>query len=158
MDPVLHDERITAVGLFIEAYDALMRALDDASVPANFGILLRLGRSEGQRLRMSDLAAQTGLSPSGLSRAIDRLSAEGLVERTTCPEDARGAFAQLTPKGNKVTVAAVKRHLDALQSNYVEVLSAEERHQLESVCRTLRDRLNPCATAGTGSPSSRSST
>jgi DNA-binding MarR family transcriptional regulator len=158
VDPVLHDERITAVGLFIEAHDALRRALEDSEAPANFEILLRLARSDDQRLRMSDLAAQTGLSPSGLSRAVDRLTKDGLVERTLCKEDARGAYAQLTAKGNKVTVTAVKRHLDALQANYIDVLSKDERRQLETVCRTLRDKLNPCATAGSGSASSRSST
>jgi MarR family 2-MHQ and catechol resistance regulon transcriptional repressor len=148
MDPVLHDERITAVGLFIEAHDALRRELERAPLPANFEILLRLARSEGQRLRMTDLAGQSGLTPSGLSRAIDRLAAEGLVERTNCPEDARGAYAQLTPKGNKVTVAAVKQHIDDIQASYVDVLSKEQRRQLEDICRTLRDKLNPCATAG----------
>jgi DNA-binding MarR family transcriptional regulator len=158
MDPVLHDERITAVGLFIEAHDALRRELDRAGLPANFEILLRLARSDGQRLRMADLAAQSGLTPSGLSRAIDRLATEGLVERANCPEDARGAYAQLTAKGNKVTVAAVKQHIDDIQSSYVEVLSKEQRRQLEDICRTLRDKLNPCATAGTGSLSSRPST
>lgn len=154
----MHDERITAVGLFIEAHDALMRALEDPTAPANFGILLRLARSEDQRMRMADLAAQTGMSPSGLSRAVDRLSKEGLVERASCSEDARGAFTQLTPKGSKVTVAAVKRHLDALQSSYVELLTKEERRQLEAVCRTLRDKLNPCATAGASTASTRPST
>jgi DNA-binding MarR family transcriptional regulator len=152
MDPVIHDERITSVGLFIEAHGALLRALERASgpMPANFEILLRLARSDGQRLRMADLAGQSGLTPSGLSRAVDRLAADGLIERASCPEDARGAYAQLTAKGNKVTVAALRKHVDALQESFVEVLSDEQRKQLEDICRTLRDSLNPCATAGIG--------
>jgi DNA-binding MarR family transcriptional regulator len=150
VDPVLHDERITSLGLFLEAHDAVRRALDaTGAAPANFEILLRLARSDGQRLRMADLAGQTGLTPSGLSRAVDRLVADGLVERASCPTDARGFYAQLTPKGNKLTVAAVKRHIDDIQANFVDVLSAEQRTQLEAICRTLRDALNPCATAGT---------
>jgi DNA-binding MarR family transcriptional regulator len=158
VDPILQDERITAVGLFIEAHAALMRVLEArGEVPANFEILLRLARSDGQRLRMSDLAAQAGLTPSGLSRAVDRLAADGLVERSTCMEDARGAYAQLTPKGNRVTVAAVKKHVEDIQANFVDVLSQQQRRQLEDICRTLRDKLNPCATAGAGSASSRPS-
>ena len=150
MDAVLQDERLTSFGLFFEASTALTRALDrSGATPPNFEVLLRLARSEGQRLRMTDLAAQCGLTPSGLSRAVDRLSAEGLVTRTTCPEDARGAYAKLTPKGNKVTVAALKKHLADIQEYFIEVLTEEQRSQLESICRTLRDRLNPCATAGT---------
>jgi DNA-binding MarR family transcriptional regulator len=158
VDPVLQDGRITAVGLFIEAHAALMRVLEArGDVPANFEILLRLARSDHQRLRMTDLAAQAGLTPSGLSRAVDRLAREGLVERTTCTEDARGAYAQLTAKGNKVTVAAVKKHVDDIQEHFIDVLSKEQRKQLEEICRTLRDTLNPCATAGAASPSSRPS-
>jgi MarR family transcriptional regulator, 2-MHQ and catechol-resistance regulon repressor len=149
VDPILQDERITAVGLFIEAHAALTRALTArGDVPANFEILLRLARSDGQRLRMTDLAAQAGLTPSGLSRAVDRLVAEGLVERASCPEDARGAYAHLTAKGNKVTVSAVKRHVEDVQANFVDLLTKEQRRQLEDICRTLRDKLNPCATAG----------
>jgi MarR family transcriptional regulator, 2-MHQ and catechol-resistance regulon repressor len=154
MDPVLRDERLTSVGLFIEASNAVHRALEEASdawggMPANFEILMRLARSEGQRLRMTDLAAQCGLSPSGVSRAVDRLVADGLIERASCPEDARGAYAELTTKGDKLIVAALKHHVKDVQANFVDVLSKEQLAQLESICRTLRDNLNPCATAGT---------
>lgn len=154
MDPVLADERITSIGLFIEASNAVAHALERAAVtwggmPANFEILMRLARSDGQRLRMADLAAQSGLTPSGVSRAVDRLTHDGLVTRASCPEDARGAYAELTPKGNKIIVAALKNHVDDIQAHFVNVLSAEQRDQLESICRTLRDSLNPSATAGT---------
>lgn len=154
MDPVLSDQRLTSIGLFIEASTAVMHALERAStdwggMPDGFEVLMRLARSEDQRLRMADLAAQCGLTPSGVSRAVDRLAAEGLVVRAQCPTDARGTHAELTAKGNKLIVAALKHHVEDVQANFLDVLSPEERDQLESICRTLRDRLNPCATAGT---------
>jgi DNA-binding MarR family transcriptional regulator len=153
MDPVLRDDRITSVGLFIEANVAVARALERAGakwggMPANFEILMRLARSDGQRLRMADLAAQCGLTPSGVSRAVDRLADEGLVVRASCPEDARGAFAELTAKGNKMIVGALKHHVNDVQELFIDAISKEQLRQLESICRTLRDRLNPCATAG----------
>ena len=162
VDPVLHDVRITSVGLLFEATGAVQHALERSAarwggMHPGFQILLRLSRSDGQRLRMADLAAQCGLTPSGLSRAVDRLSAEGLLVRATCPEDARGAFAELTPKGNKMIVAALKKHVEDIQENFVDVLSTEQQRQLEDICRTLRDTLNPDATAGASSPSSRPS-
>jgi DNA-binding MarR family transcriptional regulator len=154
MDPVLRDERLTSVGLFMEAGAAVSHALERAStewggMPANFEILMRLARSEGQRLRMADLAAQCGLTPSGVSRAVDRLVADGLVVRAQCPTDMRGMHAELTPAGNKLIVAALKKHVEDVQANFLDVLSKEQLDQLEGICRTLRDRLNPCATAGT---------
>ena len=153
VDPVLSDERITAFGLLLEATNATRNALECAGakwggMPPSYEILMRLARSEGQRLRMTDLAAQCGLTPSGVSRAVDRLTEEGLVTRASCPEDARGAFAEITPKGNKVIVAALKKHVEDLQRIFVDVLSPPQLAQLDEICRTLRDRHNPGATAG----------
>jgi DNA-binding MarR family transcriptional regulator len=153
VDPVLRDERITSFGLLLEATNATRHALDCAGakwggMPPAYEPLMRLARSEGQRLRITDLAAQCGLSPSGVSRAVDRLAADGLVRRASCPEDGRVAYAEVTPKGNKVIVAALKQHVADLQRLYVDVLSAEERTQLEAIARKLRDHHRPEFTAG----------
>lgn len=153
VDPVLSDERITSFGLLLEAANAVRHALECqgavwGGMPPNYEILLRLARSEGQRLRMADLAAQCGLTPSGVSRAVDRLEADGLVRRVQCPTDLRGLHAELMPKGNKVIVSALKHHVKDIQTEFVDVLSAEQRRQLEAICRVLRDHHNPGATAG----------
>ena len=47
----------------------------------------------GRELRMSDLAAQTLLTTSGITRVVDRLERDGLVARRACPTDRRGSFA-----------------------------------------------------------------
>ena len=162
MDPVLRDERITAFGLLLEATNATRHALECASarwggMPASYEILMRLARSDGQRLRLTDLAAQCDLSPSGASRAVDRLEEDGLVRRVACPEDGRVAYVEITAKGNKLIVAALKRHVEDLQSHFVEVLSDEERRQLAAITRKLRDHHRPEFTAGAESPSTRPS-
>jgi DNA-binding MarR family transcriptional regulator len=126
-------------------------------MPANYEILLRLARTEGH-LRMTDLAAQCGLSPSGLSRAFDRLEKDGLVQRATCPDDGRVAYAEITAKGNKLIVAALKRHVEDLQTMFVDVLTPTERKQLEAITRKLRDHHRPEFTAGAASASTRPST
>lgn len=153
MDPVLSDERITAFGLLVEATSATRNALECAGakwggMPPSYEILMRLARSDGQRLRMTDLAAQCGLSPSGVSRAVDRLTDADLVRRASCPEDARGAFAEITAKGNKLIVAALKKHVEDVERLFVNVLSPRQLEALEDICRTLRDHHNPGATAG----------
>jgi DNA-binding MarR family transcriptional regulator len=153
VDPVLKDERITAFGLMLEATTATRNALACASaswggMPESHEVLMRLARSDGQRLRMSDLAAQCGLTPSGVSRAVDRLEAEGLVRRVKCPSDLRGAHAEVTPKGNKIIVAALNKHVEDIQRLFIDVLSTEQLKQLEDISRTLRDRHNPGYTAG----------
>jgi MarR family transcriptional regulator, 2-MHQ and catechol-resistance regulon repressor len=149
----LHDERITLVGLLTESYTALRAQLDrglerDADLPLQwFELLIRLARSPGHRLRMSDLAAQTSLSPSGLTRATDRLEAAGLVERVPCPSDRRGAFAALTPLGLERIRAAVDPHLEHVEQHFTSALSRAERDQLASLLRKVRDHVNPGAAA-----------
>lgn len=153
MDPVLSDERITAFGLLLEATNAMQCALATEAMkwggmPQSYEVLMRLARSEGQRLRMSDLALQCGLSPSGVSRAVDRLASDGLVSRRACSEDGRTVYAEITPKGDKLIVAALKEHVADIQKHFIDVLSKEQLKQLDDICRTLRDHHRPEYTAG----------
>jgi MarR family transcriptional regulator, 2-MHQ and catechol-resistance regulon repressor len=147
----LDDERLTTVGLFFEAHAGLFRELehrlaDDCGLSVqSFEVLIRLARSPGQELRMSDLAAQVSLSPSGLTRAVDRLEADGLVARAHCPTDRRGAFAVLTDAGRARIEGAVPEHLRHLDEYFTGVLSADELAQLSSTMRKLRDHVNPQA-------------
>src|SRR5664279_4305786 len=103
----IEEERLTTVGLLMESAAGLRRAIQRRTEAENslsnqsFDVLIRLARTPGSELRMSDLAAQTSLTPSGLTRSVDRLQEQGLVARRVCPEDRRGAFAVLTPAGRE---------------------------------------------------------
>jgi DNA-binding MarR family transcriptional regulator len=147
----LDDERLTTAGLFFEAHAGLVGALerrlaDDCGLSVqSFEVLLRLARSPGRQLRMSDLAAQVSLSPSGLTRAVDRLEQEGLVTRANCPTDRRGAFAVLTDAGRARIEAAVPEHLQHLDEYFTGILDPDELDQLAVTLRKLRDHVNPQA-------------
>lgn len=145
---------ITLVGLVIETAAGLRRTLgpaleDQIGVGGqSFEILVRLSRSPGQRLRMSDLAAQTGLTPSGLTRGLDRLAEAGLVRREACPNDRRGAYAQLTACGSERMAAALERHEQDIAELLDGALSAEEAALLAALLRRMRDRVHAGALAG----------
>ena len=62
----------------------------------SYEVLHRLEEADSGRMRMCDLAEQAQLSRSGLTRLVDRLEREGLLERCSCEHDARGAYACLT--------------------------------------------------------------
>ena len=64
--------------------------------PAEFEVLMRIARTPGLGLRMSDLAAQTLLTTSGITRVVDRLErdAPGRAARS-CPTDRRGSLAAI---------------------------------------------------------------
>jgi DNA-binding MarR family transcriptional regulator len=99
---------------------------------------------------MSDLAAQVTLSPSGLTRAVDRLEAAGLVAREACAEDRRSLYAVITPAGRARIEAAVPAHLAHLQALLDDVFSPEEQDRFADLLRKLRDRVSPCSVAGAG--------
>lgn len=150
----LGDERLTLLGLLLESSSALRTQLDqrlarDVRLPiGSFELLVRLARSPGRHLRMSDLAAQAGLTPSGLTRAIDRLHRDGLVVRVPCPSDGRGAFAELTPAGLDRVLAGLGPHLEHVDECFTGALSPEEQRQLLGLLRKVRDHINPAAVAG----------
>lgn len=154
MDCPLDDERLTLAGLFFEAHAGLSATLarrleeETGLAPTWFEVLLRLGRSHGHTLRMTDLAQQTTLSPSGLTRVVDRLESEGLVRRKSCPSDRRGQNAVLTAKGLKRLEAAVPKHVEHLDEVLVGMLDAADRKVLERVMRKIRDTTRPGSTAG----------
>ena len=150
-DSVLQDERLTTVGLLAETWAGVHATLErllrqECGLSTQwFEVLLRLARSPGQRLRMCDLAAQVSMSPSGLTRAVDRLEAEGLVRREQCPGDRRVAWAQLTDTGLARVEEAVPVHLRHLQDHFFSPLDRADVVELTRVLRTLRDHVNPTA-------------
>jgi len=147
----LDDPRLTLAGLFFETHDGLIHHLG-RRLESEFGIshqsfevLLRLGRSPDQRLRMSDLAAQVTMSASGLSRAVDRLETAGFVSRVACPTDRRSVYAALTPAGQARVDELLPVHLDQLEQEFTGPLDATDRADLERILRRLRDHVNPDA-------------
>jgi DNA-binding MarR family transcriptional regulator len=102
-------------------HSSLLRQLD-ADLSAAHGlplrsyeVLLLLGDAPDRRLRMTDLSRSVLLSPSGVTRLVDRLAREGLVDRERCADDGRGAYAVLTAAGDRRLKAARSTHLAGVQ-------------------------------------------
>lgn len=152
-DELLDDPRLTMVGLFVEATTSLLAKLGavhaaNGLAGTDFDTLIRLARSEGRRLRMSDLAAQVSLSTSGITRIVDRLEGQGLVRRETSPDDRRGTWAVLTDEGDMRLRAELPQLVDAIQVNLVGSLTGDQLDGLIAGLRALRDALHPAAQAG----------
>ncbi|MBG0827110.1 MarR family transcriptional regulator [Planomonospora sp. ID67723] len=114
----------------------------------DFETLLRLARSPGQRLRMSDLAAQTNLSTSGVTRVVDRLEREGLVVRQACATDRRASYAAITEAGTDRLAAVLPQHLADIETWFTSLLAPEQLSAFLDALRIIRDAVRPCATAG----------
>jgi DNA-binding MarR family transcriptional regulator len=151
------EDRLTTVGLFFEAHAGLKATFErrleaEAGLPVQwFEVLLRLARTPGHRLRMSELAAQSAVTPSGLTRVIDRLTEVGLVARESCPTDRRSWYASITPEGLRRIRAAVPVHLAHIEELVEAALSPAELQALSATLRKLRDAANPAAATSSGS-------
>ncbi|MFF3762417.1 MarR family winged helix-turn-helix transcriptional regulator [Streptomyces sp. NPDC002185] len=159
MNPdVVHDPRLTAAGLFFEAHDGLIArlapTLDQAGLSSlDFGALMRLSRSPGRRLRMSDLAAQLLLSTSGVTRLVDRLQRGGLVHREASPEDRRSTYAALTPEGGARLDAVLPGHVEDIENWFTGLFTPAQLTDLTARLQTLRDTVHPNAAKDTNSTS-----
>jgi DNA-binding MarR family transcriptional regulator len=79
-------------------------------------VLDRLAESRRSDIRAQELAEAVHLSQSALSRLIDRLEKDGLVERCLCGEDRRGIYVTLTPAGRGRHAEAAPTHREVLAS------------------------------------------
>jgi MarR family 2-MHQ and catechol resistance regulon transcriptional repressor len=155
--PVLQDHRITAFGLFAEAYTGLVARFTEQLAPhglslVEFEVLLRLGRSPGRLLRMNQLAGQVALTTSGLTRVVDRLERAGLVSRRACPDDRRGLWAVLTESGLARLTAALPGHLALLERHFVSRFQPEELAVMVARLREIRDDVHPAANPNGADP------
>lgn len=141
------------MGLFAEAYNGLMSRFAEQFAEhrvsqVEFEVLLRLARSPDGALRMTDLAAQTQLTTSGITRVVDRLERHALVGRLACPTDRRGLLATITAAGRERLDAVLPGHLALVDRWFVGQLSPMEIDTVLAALRTVRDAVRPDAVAG----------
>ena len=89
-------------------------------------ILATLDQSAPDGLRPTDLAQRAGLTKSGLTRAIDRLETQGLIQRRACPSDARGQLIVMTGQGRHVLKRAAPEHFRSIARNFADHLTDRE--------------------------------
>jgi DNA-binding MarR family transcriptional regulator len=133
---------------FLRVHAALERELD-AELIANHGlplssyeVLLTVADAPGERMRMSEIADSVLLSRSGVTRLVDRLERDGLVERIPCEDDARGQYAVLTERGREAFDAARATHLAGVRRRFLERFECDDLRRMAGYW----ERLVPGAT------------
>lgn len=147
------DQRITAIGLLAETFHGLSARFaaqfeGHKLSSVEFEVLMRLARSPGHELRMTELAAQTSLSTSGVTRVVDRMERDGILRRRACPSDRRSSYAVVTDAGMARLHETLPGHLELIEQWFTGQLPPDELAQLLTSLRKIRDAVNPCATAG----------
>ena len=131
----------------LRAYACLAKRLDTQlearhRLPmTSYEVLHCLQESSNGRMRMRDLAEQAQLSRSGLTRLVDRLERDGLLERCSCTHDARGAYACLTDQGRERLEEARSTHLAVVREQFFSHFSEPELGQLAD----MWERIAPCS-------------
>jgi DNA-binding MarR family transcriptional regulator len=139
----LSSEELAAWAGFLQTHARLSRELDielrrEHGIPlTTFEVLSQLEAAPEGRMRMSGLADAVLLSRSGLTRLVDRLARDGLLERSECPDDARGSLAVLTDKGRRRLGDALPTHCAVVRRLFLDRLDADEHRRLASTWRVL---------------------
>jgi DNA-binding MarR family transcriptional regulator len=148
----LSGDELAAWRGMLRVHTALVRALDAELEQAHglplthYDVLIYLRMAPDRRLRMAELADSVLLSRSGVTRLVDRLEREGLLERDSCTSDGRGCFAVLTDKGEELLSRARPTHLAGVRERFL-------RHFSDDELRALADfwnRVEPGAADVTG--------
>ena len=107
----------------------LPRALDQDLLHSSglalheYAVLLHLSEAEKREMRMTELAAAVGLSPSRITRLVDDLRLRGLVTKFPSGTDGRGNVARLSDKGFARLEAAYPDHLASVRNRVFDHLS-----------------------------------
>ena len=116
--------------------DKVEEALKNAGLPplAWYDVLLELHREKNSGLRQYEIGNKMLLNKHNLSRLIDRLEKNRLVERSASAEDGRGNTVNITDKGEKMLKQIWPVYRKTIQENFGAKLNADEFLEL---CRVL---------------------
>src|SRR5579875_2398481 len=122
----------------------LNRELQDQSglSIADFSVLVQLSEHLDARMRVLELARALRWEKSRLSHQLTRMQQRGLVERSNCSEDRRGAFIVLTERGRAVVDAAAPQHVESVRRYLFDELTDEQVGTLETIAQTVISRLD----------------
>src|SRR5258708_36921580 len=123
---VVHSVEVDAFKNLLRAHAAITRELDRELVTSYgltinvYEVLIYLSRAPNRMLRRVDLAQQVLLTPSGITRLLDGLQRNGLVEKASCESDARVVYAKLTDEGARRLEEASGAHLETIPVTFAQ--------------------------------------
>src|SRR5687768_16791306 len=145
-DPIVGsdpEEGASGEGMFVllevarSLHGRLEETLEGAGLSgAKYAALQRLAGAQAP-LTLGELAGRLSCVRSNVTQLVDRLEADGLVERVSDPTDRRAIQARVTPLGVE-RLAAAQRAVQGLQSELAARVPPEERAVFLRVLSSLR--------------------
>jgi DNA-binding MarR family transcriptional regulator len=102
-----------------------------------YEVLVQLSEAPQRRLRPFQICEALNWEQSRLSHQLTRMERRGLVSRTDCEADGRGAFVELTAAGADTIKAAAPRHVATVRALVFDRLSGDQCGALEQACGAI---------------------
>ena len=115
---------------------------------AQWAVLIRIDRTEG--LKQSELAEALDLQPISLTRLLDRLADNGLIERRADPNDRRANRLYLKPAAKPLLGRLSELGADMMET-VLEGLDAKSVDRMLSELGMVKDNLR-CAISANAQP------
>ena len=149
MPPKLSPNELRAWQALLHAHQDVNRRLDselrrdhDLSL-GDYDVLLGLANAPDGRLRMTELAERVLVSPSTLTRRVDGLVRDGLVERRRLEGDSRVMMAVLTDPGRNILRRAAGTHVRGIRQHFSGRLSGKQLRGVASALEMIVGRHEP---------------
>jgi len=139
MKPVMEEITVQAWARLLRAQQLLLERVEAdlkrVGLPPLrwYDVLLELRRAEPDGLRQFEIGAAVLLNKYNVSRLLDRLEREGLIERYVCEADGRGAQVRITPSGNDLLKRIWKVYGEAITEHFAQHFSAADINRLSAL-------------------------
>jgi DNA-binding MarR family transcriptional regulator len=126
----MEDEQLEVWRAFLNTHARVTRAigrdLAEAGLPdlSWYDLLWTLYRQPGRSLRVKQLADEVVLSPTAMSRFVDRVEAAGYVRRERDPDDRRALQVTLTDEGIELLRTMWPVYADGIARHFAAELEA----------------------------------
>jgi MarR family transcriptional regulator, 2-MHQ and catechol-resistance regulon repressor len=102
--------------------------------PARFDVLAQLSVAPG--ISQQELSDRLRVTKGNTTTLLDKMTAQGLVERRSDPEDRRSYRLYLTEEGQQLAETLIPSHEDFIQE-HMSALSDKEQRALLALVRDL---------------------
>ena len=120
-------------------FEGLAAAGFDDFTPAQARVFQRIA-SDGSRL--TDLAAQAGITKQSAGFLVDQLERAGYVERVPDPQDGRARLVRVAERGRR-SVEASRRIVAEVEAEWTAHLGAGRMAELRGLLTDLREITDP---------------
>ncbi len=141
----LTDEQVIAtwqdvIDGFTRAHRRIVAPVETGGLPEpHFAALMLLVRAQEQRLPMSRLAQELGMTSGGFTKLADRLARDGMIDRRNSAGDRRVVYAALTPLGEQTVREAERTYAASVRTQVLAVVGGDTLLQVAETMKSLRE-------------------